>query len=279
MHKSVLVLVCVLLLVVGAYATRAPTKAPSKAPTTATSKAPTTAASSGGCTGKVKLLVPLYVYPGAAWDTVIAGASQVSTVAIINPNSGPINPPDSSYVSYMTKMHNAGVVMVGYVHTSYGARSQADVEADINIYASEYPLLQGIFLDEAAADASHVSYYTALYSYITSMPGWTYDIINPGVVPTSGYVAAASQIVSFENVGSSVTSAAKPSFASCSNEYQFAAIVNTVTSGSMESIVDNLFSKNYFGYIYLTDGSESCCAYNSLSSYYPSLVSYIASKQ
>jgi len=36
----------------------------------------------------------------------------------------------------MTKLHNAGVEMIGYVHTSYGARSISDVKAEIDIYAS-----------------------------------------------------------------------------------------------------------------------------------------------
>ena len=76
----------------------------------------------------LKLLVPLYVYPGAAWDTVAAGASKVGTIAIVNPNSGPAASPDSSYNSYMSKLKNAGVEMIGYVYTSYGARSIADVK-------------------------------------------------------------------------------------------------------------------------------------------------------
>jgi len=262
MRTTLVLLVCVFLLAVDASSTKSATTAPS-----------------AGCTGKVKLLVPLYIYPGAAWDTVVAGASQVSTVAIINPNSGPIVPPDSSYVSYMNKLNKAGVDMIGYVHTSYGTRSIATVQAEINQYASYYPLLKGIFLDEASPDASHVSYYGTLYNLTKTKPGWSYDIINPGVVPTSNYVTASTQIVSFEDSGAALANAAKPSYASCSNEYHFAAIVNSVSAASMHTIVDSVFNKDYFGYIYVTDGSEACCAYNTLSSYYPSLVSYIASKQ
>jgi len=232
-----------------------------------------------GCQSKVKVLVPLYVYPGAAWDAVAAGASSVQTVAIINPNSGPASGPDASYVSYMQKLNDAGVELVGYVYTGYGTRDIAAVKADIDVYASQYPLLKGIFLDEGANSAAMVSYYKALYDYILGMPGWTHDIINPGVIPDAGYLTASTQIVSLEDYGTSVAAASVPSYAQCSNKEQFSAIVHTISADSMGSIIDSLLSKDYFGYIYLTDGAGGCCTYNTLTSYYASMVSYIASKQ
>jgi len=85
-------------------------------------------------------------------------------------------------------------------------------------------------------------------------------------------------IVSFEDAGSKVASSAVPSYASCSNEYHFSAIAHSVTSSQMKTIVDSIYSKNYIGYIYVTDGSAGCCTYNTLASYYSSLVAYIASK-
>lgn len=227
----------------------------------------------------VKVLVPLYIYPGAAWDAVAAGASSVGTIAIINPNSGPASGPDASYVAYMQKLHDAGVEMVGYVYTGYGARDIAAVKADIDVYASQYPLLSGIFLDEGSNTAAMVPYYQALYDYIIGMPGWTHDIVNPGVVPDSGYLAASTQIVSLEDYGTNIAAASVPSFATSSNKDHFSAIVHTISADSMATMVDNLLSKNYFGYIYLTDGAGGCCTYNTLTSYYASMVSYIASKQ
>jgi len=232
-----------------------------------------------GCQSKVKVLVPLYVYPGAAWDAVAAGAASVGTLAIINPNSGPASSPDATYVSYMQKLNAAGVEMVGYVYTGYGTRAITAVKADIDVYASQYPLLKGIFLDEGANSAAMVSYYKELYDYIIGMPGWTHDIINPGVIPDVGYLTASTQIVSLEDFGTAIAAAPVPSFAQCSNKDQFSAIVHTITADSMSAMVDSLLSKNYFGYIYLTDGAGGCCTYNTLTSYYASMVSYIASKQ
>jgi len=262
-------------------ATARPTTAATARPTTAATSRPTTAPtipSSGGCSAKTKMLVPLYVYPGAAWDKVIEGARSVKTVAIINPSSGPGGAPDSTYQTYMQKLHDAGVDMVGYVYTSYGARAQSAVKADVDAYASHFPLVKGIFLDEGANSASQLSFYKDLHTYIMSMPGYEYNIINPGVIPDSGYLTAATQIVTLEDYSSSVSSAGIPSYASCQNKEKFSAIVHTASASSMQSVINNILSKGYFGYVYVTDGAGGCCTYNQLASYYTSMASYIGAR-
>jgi len=264
-------------------ATTRPTTAATARPTTAATVRPTIAptrpsAGGGGCSAKTKMLVPLYVYPGAAWDQVAAGARSVKTVAIINPSSGPGGAPDSTYQTYMQKLHDAGVDMVGYVYTSYGARALSAVKADVDTYASHFPLVKGIFLDEGANTASQLSFYKNLHSYIMGMPGYEYNIINPGVIPDSGYVDAATQIVTLEDYASSVTSAGTPSYASCQNKEMFSAIVHTASASSMQTTINNILSKGYFGYVYVTDGAGGCCTYNQLASYYTSMASYIATR-
>jgi len=216
------------------------------------------------------------VYPGAAWDTIAASGSSVPTVAIINPDSGPGNGPDSSYNTYMQKLDNAGVEMVGYVHTSYGARSLADVTADIDTWAAEFPLVTGIFLDEASGDPSEISYYTTLYNYIMNIPGYNYVILNPGVIPDQGYYAISTQIVALENYGTSVSAQTVPSWGSCANKDHFVAIVHTTEVADMPSIINSLNSLGYFGFVYVTDGVGGCCTYNALTSYYTTEANYIA---
>jgi len=180
------------------------------------------------------LLVPLYVYPGSAWDSVASGASKVGTIAIINPNSGPASAPDSSYNTYMTKLKNAGVEMIGYVYTSYGARSIADVKKDIDTYASKYPLLTGIFFDEVSDSASQVAFYTQAYNYVMQK-GYSHSILNPGVQPAEAYVDISTSIVIFEEAASKLSSKSFSSFVTCASssaekssyKYKFAAIAHT----------------------------------------------------
>lgn len=266
-------------------ATTAPTTRPAAttrpattAPTTRPATVAPTKASSGGCSGPMKLMVPLYQYPGAAWDVVVNNGRTVPTVAIINPSSGPGNGgPDSAFTNYMNKLHNAGVEMVGYVHTQWGARSISTVKKEIDQYASLFPLLSGIFLDEGGATDAVLPYYRELHSYIMSMPGWKYNIINPGTTPTSGYLNAATQIVSFEDTSSKFAASSNPSYASCSNKDKFAVITYGASSSGMQSAVNTARSKGYYGWVYITDGAGGCCTYNKIASYYASMASYIAS--
>lgn len=262
------------------------TKAPTTSTTTTTTKAPTTSTTTttttttkapvaNGCAGPTKIMIPLYVYPGAAWDKIIASASKAPAVAIINPASGPGNGPNADYVKYMDKMHAAGVEMIGYVYTNWGNRDINVVKADINKYALNFPYVVGIFLDEGATEANKVWYYKELYTYIMGLPGYKYDVINPGTIPDAGYMDTATQIVTLENYASEIVHHRAPSYGSCANKDKFVAIVHTASLASMPTYMDQLNSKNYFGWVYITDGPGGPVTYNWLVTYYTDMVDYV----
>lgn len=268
--------------------TTAPTTKPTTAPTTKPTTAPTTASTTNLCTipsvssEPLKIMVPLYVYPGAAWDALITAASSVKILAIINPNSGPASSVDSSYSTYMTKLKNAGIEMVGYVYTSYGNRAASAVQADIDTYASKYPLLTGIFLDEGASEAAKIPFYTTIYNYILAKSGYVHVIINPGTVPDQGYLAVSTNLMIYENYGTSLASASFPSWVKCAStaaqksgyKYRFSGIAHTASSSVEASYVQALASNN-IGYVYVTDGAGGCCTYNSLTTYFAQLAASV----
>jgi len=224
------------------------------------------------------------VYPGAAWDQVVsAAASGVKIIAIINPNSGPDSAgPDSTYKTYMQKLTAAGVDMVGYIHTTYGDRSISDVQNDISTYASKYTGLKGIFVDEASASASDISYYQQVYSAITSKSGYANAILNPGTQPDQGYLAVSTNIVVFENAASSLKSSfaswvkCAPSASQKSGyKYKFSGIAYGASQSQMSSVVSTMANAG-MGLVYVTDGAAGCCTYNTLTSYMTSMASAVA---
>lgn len=268
--------------------TSAPTQRPTTAPTTAPTTRPTTAPTNPPASGDlcaltptssepIKILVPLYVYPGSAWDQVVTAAnSGVKIIAIINPNSGPSSSgPDSTYKTYMQKLTNAGVEMVGYVHTTYGDRSMTDVNNEVDIYASKYTGVTGIFLDEASASSSDISYYTQVYNHIMSKSGFKHSILNPGTQPDQGYVAISTNIVIFEDAGSKLSSGRFASWVKCAPnasqkagyKYKFSGIAHTTAQGSMASVISTMQNSG-MGLVYVTDGAGGCCTYNTLASYF-----------
>jgi len=232
--------------------------------------------SDSGCQGPLKIMVPLYVYPGAAWDIIANSSKLVPTVAIINPNSGPTNNSDAQYTSYIQKLHSAGVDLVGYIHTSYGARPISEIEYEVDLYATQYPLLVGIFLDETPTSTNFISYFTSIYKYIMAKRGWKYTILNPGTIPDQAYSDISTQIVTFEDSYTKFATSNNPSYASCNNKDKYATIAYGASAANMQNVVTTAQSKNYYGWVYVTDGAGGCCTYNSLVSYYPTFAQFVA---
>jgi hypothetical protein len=231
----------------------------------------------------LKILVPLYVYPGAAWDALIAASSKVKIIAIINPNSGPVSSVDSAYSTYMTKMKNAGIEMVGYVYTSYGERAVSAVKADIDTYVAKYPLVTGIFLDEASNDKSKLPVYTQIYDHIMSKPGYAHVILNPGTQPDQGYLAISTNIMILENYATSVATTSYNSWVKCATnvsqkagyKYRFSGIVHSASASSQASYLRSMQGMG-IGLVYVTDGAGGCCTYNSLTTYFAAMAQAVA---
>jgi hypothetical protein len=232
----------------------------------------------------LKILVPLYSYPGSAWDNVVSAASSgAKIIAIINPSSGPIaSGPDSTWTSYMNKLTSAGVDMIGYIHTSYGTRSVSDVMAEVDTYASKYSGLKGVFLDEVSADASELSYYSQVYQHINGKSGFSNTILNPGAQPDQGYLDVSTSIVIFESPASSLKSSyaswvkcAPSAAAKAGYKYKFAGIAYGAGSGEISSVITTMQNAG-MGLVYVTDGAGGCCTYNTLASYFASEASTVA---
>jgi hypothetical protein len=271
-------------------ATPKPTEKATPAPTPKATSKPTNPPSNnyGLCDivpGKVepmKMLLPLYVYPGSTWEAVVSAASKIDIIAIVNPNSGPTATPSSAYTTYMNKLKTAGAEQVGYVYTSYASRSLSAVKADIDIYKNKYPHVIGIFFDEASNKAADVAYYRELYNYVLSK-GYVHSILNPGVTPDAGYLDISTNIVVFEDYGSSVNSKSYKDFVKCAPnssskanyKYKFSGIAHTTSQSSLASYV-NKFHQSGMGLVYITDGAGGCCTYNELVSYFAAEATAIA---
>lgn len=144
-----------------------------------------------------KIAIPSYFYPGTAW-TRLEGSAPTVGIALINPDSGPGAAKDPAYTAEIVRAHAKGIKILGYVHTSYGARAAAAVKAEINRYYSWYSI-DGIFFDEASTSCTKKPYYQALYSFVKAKGGLARVIINPGTNIPECYITTADIIVNFED--------------------------------------------------------------------------------
>jgi hypothetical protein len=138
-------------------------------------------------------LIPAYVPPDEL--AALTHAPHRPRMVVINPASGPGPVRRRAYAEAVRVLRAAGVTVLGYVPTRWGARPAADVLRDMEDYVAWYGV-DGVFADEAAADEARVGYYRRLDA-VARRDGLLM-VLNPGVPPARSYFDVADVIVTFE---------------------------------------------------------------------------------
>ncbi len=202
--------------------------------------------------GAQRLAIPSYFYPGPLWTQMEDAAPQVG-LAIINPDSGPGAASDPAYAAQVTSAQGAGIAVLGYVHTSYGARASAAVEAEIDSYYAWYPV-DGIFLDEAATDCGTEPYYASLTAYVKSKGGAGTVALNPGTTTSECYMSAGDIIVTFESAYSDYLSWSPAGWESGYPADRFWHLIHGTSESHMPNAVI-LSQSRGVGWVYVTPDS------------------------
>jgi hypothetical protein len=146
----------------------------------------------------------LYSAPGSGTWAKVAAAKRahpsVPILAVVNPNNGPGTAALSDYMTGISQLTAAGVKVIGYVYTSYGARPAADVQADMARWKNLYPGVSGIFFDEMVNQPGKESYYKGLTA-AAKASGFNFTIGNPGSDGGPSYVGTVDTILIYESPG------------------------------------------------------------------------------
>jgi len=195
--------------------TAAPAGAPATAPTptpaaggtagAAVAPAPAATAAPAPAGGAGATIVPLYTDPSTpSWAAIVAAKTahpRVGVIAVVNPANGPGGGMNSAYAVGISKLVGAGIKVIGYVATGYGANSAAQVKTDIDHWQNFYPgQISGIFFDEQSNNASFVGYYRDLSQYAKSK-GLSFTVGNPGTDTAESYVGALDTMLIYESAG------------------------------------------------------------------------------
>ncbi|CCG84135.1 protein of unknown function [Taphrina deformans PYCC 5710] len=232
-------------------------------------------------TAKTAILLPAYIYPSSwtsppAWQPIYDAAAAYPGVTfhvIINPNSGPGGAsPDSEYQTAITTLKRfSNVVLLGYVHTSWGTRSSDAVYADIKTYVgwkSQGYGMQGIFYDEAPSQAT-----STLYNYMANITCYAKEQIlatgiglptiyfNPGTVADVRYYTLADYISVFEDTYTSYLTN-EPTFAPgteltmSNSNFMIHSMNGGWTQAQMSSFISSLSNGDGVGSVFLTSNSD-----------------------
>jgi len=226
----------------------------------------------------LRLAVPLYIWPGdgSAWAQVAAAGTAVSyIVANAGDPGGPGPSADPTYTTAITSAHQAGQRVLGYVDTSFAARTLSAAQAEVDQWYSFYPQIDGIFLDQTPGEvASIATYYKPLSDQIRGKSGAHVVIINPGQPNfAEGYMALADIAMSFENPYGSASDGYGPGQYSApawmskySADRFWHVILEVADATAMRSVLDLVRSRNA-GHVYVTNYADPP-AYARLPTYF-----------
>jgi hypothetical protein len=256
-----------------------------------------------------QIMIPLYQYPKryltpAATDTwTLAAAANFSNtvMAVIDPicnswttgSGGPtcgMRPwesprpgsgvPDSNMTTGMTELAAAGVMQLGYVSTYFGAQTLADVQGQIDLYASGTytPYISGIFFDEVDR-YEDIAYYNAIAAYaytktmsyvVFNLNGWDQHAVEYFSTPTvnlgvlfEGYPADWATYLS--PLGT------PPAWMADYDRTSFAMILLDTSAGNLTARLQEAYDRNY-GVVFVTDAASYTAAYDTSPAYLPTEV-------
>lgn len=235
-----------------------------------------------GSAAAVELLVPAYFYPAGSgltyWNQLAASALRAPVTAILNPNSGPGAAVDPAYVSVTTNLRNAGGKVIGYVHTSYGARPLAAVTQDILAYRDMYAV-DGFFIDEMGNDgsSSSLNYYSAVHDYIKALNPAYRVVGNPGTTTREIYLSrpTADAVVVFEDNYRAYRRYSPDAWNAAYPSARLGHLVHTTSDLNAARNALNLAIQRNAGLFYATSDKLLPNPWDSLPSYWNGLVTEV----
>ena len=146
----------------------------------------------------------------------------------------------------------AGITVVGYVGTDWGARSLSAVEAEVNAYYSWYGV-DGVFFDQASTSCAYSPYYGMLNAFVKAKGGIARTILNPGTQTSQCYVSAADILVTFEGSYTQyVRSHSAPGWEASYAPSHFWHIIYDAPTTSAAAQAVQLSRQRGAGYVYVT---------------------------
>ncbi len=233
-------------------------------------------------TEKMKVLIPLYIYPDEeSWQGVIDAKNDnpdIEIIAIVNPSNGHFDSEDDNYKLYIPTLVDAGIKVVGYVYTGYGDRDINEVKNDLDNWKEFYQEdgVMGIFFDESSSSSEDLSYYQELTSYANSLDFET-TILNSGITIDTEYFSenVADIIVTYEESYENWKEhfqTGEVGYNHPDENTKIAILLHTTSSiEDMQEVVE-ASQEDGFEYLYVTEDGDDSNPWDSISSYFDSEV-------
>jgi hypothetical protein len=146
-------------------------------------------------------MVPLYTRPThESWTALVALKGRhpaVPVAAIVNPASGPGAARDPAYDAGIGRLIAAGIRVVGYVATGYGALPANAVALDLARWRQHYPGVEGVFLDEVPSQIAQRFHYGQIAAD-ARRHGFKLVVGNPGISTDVAFAEWFDVLIAYE---------------------------------------------------------------------------------
>ena len=215
----------------------------------------------------LEVVVPAYFHPhvdDGDWAT-LAESADGTRLVVLNIDSGPGNLPDPAFAVAADRLRAAGVPVIGYVDTAYGARPGRDQGLEVRRYLDWYGV-DGVFLDQVAAGPEQLWKYRRVADDARQL-GAGLIVFNHGVYPTESYAEIADLLVTFEGAWTSYRRLPVPGWAYHRPSGQFCHLVYSTPPELLQNALYFAQRRNT-GTVYVTDRGGAN-PWDRLPSYYP----------
>lgn len=201
-----------------------------------------------------------------------AGTVNVSILDICAPdgsgsgcNGQPADAPQPAWYNTISALKGAGITLLYYISTNYGATALSTVESELANGKSWYGIPSPMF-DEMAPNGTCSNggsplacsaYYGDLYTYAVSA-GATYVMYNPGTTygtSTADMFGSAEILQLFEGSSAQFESASFPSWLAQYQASQFSATISAGTSSTVQTDLTDA-CHDHIGRFYEDDEAE-----------------------
>jgi hypothetical protein len=203
--------------------------------------------------GTVRMVVPAYWDPDEQWQRIIADAPTVGMI-IFNPDNGPGTVTKPGYATAIAQAQAAGIKVLGYVSTQYGARAEGDIDADVNGYYSLYSPSGIYFAEGPTADTCDTlqAEYQRLTALAQSHDPKAYLAIGTRFCPT--FITFSDLMVEFAETYSMYQAYSSPSWMPGNSPERFCHFVSEVPDADASQVLSRAIGLGA-GWVFTTDGT------------------------
>jgi hypothetical protein len=179
----------------------------------------------------------------------------------VNPKThgGPGTAPDAADAATIKAAKKAGITVIGYIWSGYGAVTTAQMQTQVRQWKSWYGVTN-VFLDGAPASAPVPRSYAKVYAYVHARTKGAQVWANPGTMPASQILAVADVVNIFEGsyrTGPDNLLALKiPAWVRRHQASRFAFTVYSTTGSQMPNAL-RLIRSDHGSHAYVTDGNPA----------------------